>query len=68
MLMHDIPEHSLCAGDLGTVVEVCEPDGIEVEFVKASGETLAVLTLKEGEVRPVASSDIVSIRSLSYAA
>ncbi len=68
VLMHNIPEHSLCAGDLGTVVEVYEPDGLEVEFVKASVETLAVLTLKEGEVRPVASSDIVFIRSLSYAA
>ncbi|RMG01737.1 MAG: DUF4926 domain-containing protein [Nitrospirae bacterium] len=68
VLLHDIPEYSLCAGDLGTVVEVYEPDGLEVEFVKASGETLIVVTLKEDEVRPVEDSDIVSIRSLSYAA
>ncbi len=68
VLLHDIPAYELCAGDLGTIVEIYEPDGLEVEFVKASGETLAVVTLREDEVRPVGDSDIVSIRSLSYAA
>ncbi|HDO35406.1 MAG TPA: DUF4926 domain-containing protein [Nitrospirae bacterium] len=68
VLLHDIPAHGLCAGDLGTIVEIYEPDGLEVEFVKASGETLAVVTLREDEVRPVGDSDIVSIRSLSYVA
>lgn len=68
VLMHDIPEHELRAGDLGTVVEIYEPDGLEVEFVKASGETLAVVTLTEDEVRPVGGADIVSVRSLTYAA
>ena len=68
VLLHDIPAHGLCAGDLGTIVEIYEPDGLEVEFVKASGETLAVVTLREDEVRPVGDPDIVSIRSLSYVA
>lgn len=60
-----MPEHKLCTGDLGTVVEVYEPDGLEVEFVKASGETLAIVTLSEDKVRAVESADIVSVRSLS---
>jgi hypothetical protein len=42
-----MPEFELRAGDLGTVVEIYEPDGLEVEFVKASGETLAVVTIHE---------------------
>jgi hypothetical protein len=32
-----VPEHGLRRGDLGAVVEVYEPEGIEVEFVRASG-------------------------------
>jgi hypothetical protein len=65
VLIHDIPDFKLCAGDLGTVVEVYEPDGLEIEFVKASGETLAVITVTEKDVRPVESADIISVRSLS---
>lgn len=68
VLMHDLPKFDLRTGDLGTVVEVYEPDGIEVEFVKASGETLAVVTTSENEVRPVASADIISVRTLGRAA
>jgi hypothetical protein len=52
----------------GSVVEIYEPDGLEVEFVKASGETLAVITISENRIRPVDASDIVSVRSLSHAA
>jgi hypothetical protein len=47
VLEKDIPEHHLKAGDLGTVVERYEPDGIEVEFVMGTGKTRALLTLKE---------------------
>ena len=32
----DLPEHDLRKGDLGAVVQVYEPDGLEVEFVTAS--------------------------------
>ena len=45
VLVRDIPEHDLCAGDLGAVVEVYPPDGLEVEFVTASGRTKALVTL-----------------------
>ncbi|HWC30321.1 MAG TPA: DUF4926 domain-containing protein [Dehalococcoidia bacterium] len=36
VLNRDPPAHRLCAGDLGAVVDVY-PDGVEVEFVRASG-------------------------------
>jgi len=63
VLDRDLPEHGLRKGDLGTVVEVYEPDGLEVEFLTASGRTAAVLTLNIGDVRPAADDDLVSVRT-----
>ena len=63
VLARDLQEHSLRAGDLGAVVEVYEPDGIEVEFVTASGRTAALLTLNTRDVRPVADDDLVAVRT-----
>ncbi len=65
VLNRDLPDYGLRMGDLGAVVEVYEPDGLEVEFVTASGRTAAVLTLKAQDVRPVADDDLVSVRSCS---
>ena len=42
------------------MAEVYEEDGLEVEFVTASGGTAAVLTLEARDVRPVADDDLVS--------
>jgi hypothetical protein len=56
VLDRDLPDHGLRKGDLGAVVELYEPDGLEVEFVTASGRTAAVLTLTAQDVRPVADS------------
>ena len=64
VLTRDLPEFGLCAGDLGTIVAIYKPDGLEVEFVKASGGTQAVITLKEEDVRTIKSEDIISVRSL----
>ena len=63
VLARDLQEHGLREGDLGAVVEVYEPDGLEVEFVTASGRTAALLTLRAGDVRPVADDDLVSVRT-----
>jgi hypothetical protein len=62
VLDKDLPEHGLRSGDLGAVVEVYEPDGLEVEFVTASGRTQAVVTVDVRQVRPVADDDLVSVR------
>ncbi len=68
VLDRDVPEHGLRKGDLGAVVQVYEPDGLEVEFVSASGRTEALVTLKERDVRAVAESDIVAVRRLNRSA
>ena len=64
VLVRDVPEHGLKAGDLGAVVEVYPAGGLEVEFVAASGRTTALLTLKEGDVRPIRDTDLVAVRTL----
>ncbi len=67
VLNRDLPEHGLRKGDLGAVVEVYEPDGLEVEFVTGSGRTQAVVTLTGGDVRPVEDRDLMAVRSLDEA-
>ena len=64
VLVRDLPVHGLRAGDLGAVIEIYPPDGLEVEFVTASGRTGALLTLKNDDVRPVADNDLVAVRTL----
>jgi len=59
VLDRDLPDHGLRKGDLGAVVEVYDPDGLEVEFVTASA---ALLTLNTRDVRPVGDDDLVSVR------
>ncbi|MGI8425956.1 MAG: DUF4926 domain-containing protein [Actinomycetota bacterium] len=58
VLKRNLPEHELRAGDLGAVVHVYPPDGLEVEFVTASGRTQALSTLKITDVRPVEDQDL----------
>lgn len=65
VLNRDLSEVGLRRGDLGAVVQIYEPDGLEVEFVTASGRTEALLTLKVDEVRAVEDSDLVSVRPFS---
>lgn len=62
VLEHDLPEHGLRKGDLGSVVEVYGLDGLEVEFVTASGRNAALATLDGRDVRPVSDDDLVSVR------
>ncbi len=67
VLENDLPTHGLKKGDVGAVVEIYEPDGLKVEFVTGSGRTQAVVTLKNSDVRQVADTDILSVRSLDAA-
>ena len=63
VLSHDLPEHGLRAGDLGAVVEVYGSDGFEVEFVRVSGDTKALVTLSARDVRPVQANDVLAVRA-----
>jgi hypothetical protein len=65
VLIRDLPEHHLRRGDLGTVVELYRPEGVEVEFVAASGETKALVSLCVNDVRKVSESDMLAMRTLT---
>lgn len=64
ILARDLPEHGLRAGDVGVVVELYEPGGLEVEFMSASGDTRAVLTLEVTDVRKAKVDDMLAVRSI----
>jgi Domain of unknown function (DUF4926) len=68
VLARDLPANDLRAGDLGAIVEVYEPKSFEVEFVTASGRTGALVTLTDADVRPIADTDLVTVRSLKRTA
>jgi hypothetical protein len=63
VLNRGLPEHGLRAGDLGAVVELYGTDGVEVEFVRASGHTEALVTLRSADLRSVVESDILAVRT-----
>lgn len=63
VLREDVPKHHLRAGDAGTVVHVHSPDAIEVEFLRITGKTHAVVTLPSTQVRPIAADDVLAVRS-----
>jgi hypothetical protein len=65
VLDRDLPQHGLRSRDLGAVVEVYEPEGLDVEFVTASGKTQALVTLNVNDVRPVKENDLVAVRSVA---
>lgn len=67
VLTRDLPEHRLVRGDIGAVVDLYAPDGLEVEFVTGSGHTQALVTLHGNDVRPVGSGDMLSVRTVSAA-
>ena len=63
VLVHDVPQHGLRAGDVGAVVEVYDDGTLEVEFVRPSGDTQALVTLERSDVRSVAKTDVLSVRT-----
>lgn len=63
VLLRDVVDAGLRAGDLGAVVQLYGSEAVEVEFVTASGRTQALLTLPSGDVRAVRDDDLLSVRS-----
>ncbi len=64
VLERDVPELGLRRGDLGAVVHVHPHATLEVEFVRASGATQALVELTAPDVRAVADADLPSVRSV----
>lgn len=65
VLLQDVTEDGLKAGDIGTVVHVHEGGaGYEVEFMTLTGETITVTTLMAAQVRPIRRHDVAHVREL----
>lgn len=62
VLACDLPEHGLKRGDVGTVVLVHAGAGYEVEFMTLDGETLAVVSLRDEQLRPIGRREIANAR------
>lgn len=62
VLIHDIAEAGLRAGDLGAIVHVHAPGQFEVEFATASGKTKALLPLATSDLRPISDDDLLAVR------
>ncbi|OGG52218.1 MAG: DUF4926 domain-containing protein [Candidatus Handelsmanbacteria bacterium RIFCSPLOWO2_12_FULL_64_10] len=68
VLLQDLPDDGLKAGDIGTVVHVHKGGaGYEVEFMTLTGETVAVVTLLPSQLRPIARGDLAHVRELTTA-
>ncbi len=72
VLLRDLPDEGLRAGDVGTIVERHPssgdtPAGYEVEFFAANGETVAVASVPTDAVRPATQRDLLSVRVLTPA-
>ena len=66
VLTTDLAEYGLSAGDIGTVVLVHEGGtGCTVEFMTLAGKTIAVVTLRADQVRPIAKDEIAHARQVA---
>ena len=69
ILLQDIAEENLIAGDVGTIVEFHPAtenyhEGYEVEFFAGNGETIAVVSVPATALRSATRQDILHVRKL----
>ena len=65
VLVKDVSEEGLKAGDVGTVVYIYRHgEAFEVEFMTLDGKTVAIVTLPASHIRAVSSRDITHVREL----
>jgi hypothetical protein len=71
ILTVDVPQHGLCAGDVGTLVErhlvAGKEEGCSVEFFDMTGRTVAVVSLPCSHLRVPTAADRPSARTLEGA-
>ena len=68
ILTHNIKKHGLYEGDMGAVVNVYDNgNAAEVEFVTATGKTVALITLTSSDVRDIKQNDILHVRGFATA-
>jgi len=72
-LKTDLPEHKLRSGDVATIVEYHpgrpgQEPGYTLEVFNAVGETVAVVTVRESQIEPLKSNEVLHVRPLVAAA
>lgn len=68
VLTRAIKEYGLKKGDLGTIVHLySDKKAMEVEFVAASGNTIAVITLTPKDIRSMDKHEILHVRGFAVA-
>lgn len=68
VLKRDIEKHGLRKGDMGAVVQVYDSGkAAEVEFVTATGWTVALVTLTSSDVRRARQNDVLHVRGFASA-
>jgi hypothetical protein len=72
ILLKDIAEENLIAGDMGTVVEFHPAteeyhDGYEVEFFAGNGETISIVSVPAIALRAATRQDVLHVRQLNAA-
>ena len=65
VLTKDLSKHGLKKGDIGTIVHVHPGSGYEVEFVTLGGDTVAVVSLKDSDIRLTAKREIPHVRAVA---
>ena len=70
VLTRDLPDEGLRVGDVGVIVEhypVQEdvPEGYELEFFAATGQTLAVVSVPATAIREASGQEVLSVRELA---
>ncbi len=66
VLCRGLPEAGLEAGDVGAIVHRHSETSFEVEFVSGEGDTVAVVTLSAGDLRPIDAREILHVRNLAH--
>lgn len=66
VLKYDIKKHGLRKGDMGAVVNVYDGGkAAEVEFVTATGKTVALVTLTSSDIREIKQNDVLHVRGFA---
>jgi hypothetical protein len=68
-LKEDLPQQGLRCGDVATIVEAHaaraeQEPGYSLEVFNAVGETIAVVVVRESQIEPLASDEVLHVRHL----
>ncbi len=66
VLCRALPDAGLEAGDVGAIVHSHDDASYEVEFVSGEGDTVAVLTLSDTDIRAIQPREILHVRRLAH--